>query len=283
MRKFYSVILVILFPIFISAQELMTINQVFDFEINDEFHFKSTGENILPNADRIKIIGKYYSADNDTLNYIRFHDSYWSEIIWGDEPYFEYHFSTETDTLSLWNLDSSISSYDYWIQYQTSMYSYDTIIDTDNDLCGVLSNGFTLSTNDFEHELISRAFGEGLGMTEIGYSYPSENYGYQTDLFYYKKGYLECGIADTNAVSIIENEELDKINIYPIPAQNYLRIENSNTVKLLAITLTDINGHLIRKYGISETILDLSDIPAGFYFLNISSTNERIVKKIFIE
>lgn len=283
MKKVYSIVFIILFPFLLSAQELMTINQVFDFEINDEFHFETQGENITPNANRIKIIGKYYSSDGDTLHYIRFRDYYYTEINWGLEPPLEYHFHTKTDTLSLWNLESSISSYQLWIPYDTSMYVYDTIIETSNDLCGVFCNEFNLSTNDFEPEYISRTFGEGLGLLRNDYSYPSEYVDYEDVLFYYNKSGVECGLADTTAVSISDISISNDINIFPNPAHSFIRIVKNNNEDIKSIILTDLMGYSIRNYDHIGIKLDVSEIPTGIYFLNISYKNEQIVKKVFIE
>jgi len=54
----------------------MTIGEVFDFEIGDEFQIRGSATGQPPNADWITIIAKEYSTESDTVFYHRYHDSY---------------------------------------------------------------------------------------------------------------------------------------------------------------------------------------------------------------
>ena len=96
MKKILFALIIAGMHLSVIAQELMTIGEVFSFEIGDQFQTEGTADHQPPNADRITITGKYFSLDNDTLFYIRFHDSYYSEVIWGENPYLEYHFWTKS-------------------------------------------------------------------------------------------------------------------------------------------------------------------------------------------
>ena len=94
-----SLIILLVFGLYFSihGQELMTIGEVFNFEIGDKFQIEGQADNEPPNADRIQIIGKYHSANGDTLHYIRYHDSYLTYVEGGE---LHYHFWTKTDTVS---------------------------------------------------------------------------------------------------------------------------------------------------------------------------------------
>lgn len=61
MKKSLLTLIVFGLCLSLSGQELMTIGEVFNFEINDEFHSSSNLTGQPPNADRITIINKYYS------------------------------------------------------------------------------------------------------------------------------------------------------------------------------------------------------------------------------
>lgn len=109
------------------CQELLTIGETFDFEIEDKFQYESFLPEQPPNADRITITGKYYSVNGDTVFYVQYHNSYFSTVIWYPEPHLEYYFWTRTDTVFYTKLDSCISSYSGGAQYDTSMFLYDTL------------------------------------------------------------------------------------------------------------------------------------------------------------
>ncbi|MDD4149060.1 MAG: C10 family peptidase [Bacteroidales bacterium] len=70
--------------------------------------------------------------------------------------------------------------------------------------------------------------------------------------------------------SDVATNKLNNINIYPNPAQNKINITgivNSN------VGIYDIYGKLIKEFNnIDSTILDISDMSDGVYFINISNT-----------
>ena len=136
----------------LKGQELMTIGEVFDFEIGDEFQLKGIVDWQPPNADRIKIVGKYYSITEDTLYYIRFHDCYQVYIVYNQGLY---DFWTETDTIFYYNLDSSMYYFNEGFQFDTSIYN-------SNAYCDSLINGcsFTLGEG---YPYYSSNYGRGLG------------------------------------------------------------------------------------------------------------------------
>ena len=104
MKKTISTLLVLLsLTLAVKSQTILTVSQVYDFNINDEFHYKWVES--PPNADRIKIIDKYYSVMNDTVFYVRDLNNYYTEVNWQHLDYF-YH--SLVDTVYYTNLDSLI-------------------------------------------------------------------------------------------------------------------------------------------------------------------------------
>lgn len=282
MKKIFILILIATIPSTICAQGFMSIGEVFDFNINDEFHFKGQADGQPPNADRIIIVDKYYSSDNDTVFYIRFHDSYFTTPLM-EPPYLEYHFWTETDTISYANLYSNITSYYQWTSFDTAMTYYDTIIGMNEEYCDSLINGYQYSINYFEPVYYSNEFGKGLGMVTNYYYNPAEYSMFDNRLFYFKKNEIDCGIPDSTTVSIFENNMDENLIISPNPACNILRIENKNNLEIESISLINFNGQIINQFDAEKTQLDISEIPSGIYILNISYKNGQLTKKVIIE
>lgn len=69
----------------------------------------------------------------------------------------------------------------------------------------------------------------------------------------------------------------DEIEVFPNPTNGILTIANykGNTISIL-----DITGKLIHKISVINHTLDLSHLPKGIYFLEFTSTPEKIIKKI---
>ena len=85
----------------------------------------------------------------------------------------------------------------------------------------------------------------------------------------------------TSDLSVNENFST-KFSTYPNPAQNVVTVSNSDNMMLSNVTITDINGRTIKNIqvnNLSEVELNVSDLTAGVYFINISSDLGKAVKK----
>lgn len=280
MKKLHSIILIILLPLTIAAQDLMTIGDIFNFEIGDEFQIEGRGLNQPPNADRINIIDKYYSVDSNTVFYVRFHDSYY---VYVENYEAHYVFWTETDTISYTNLDTCITHSSFWVSYDTSMINYDTINSNSVNYCDSLINGYSYEINSFEPVYYSNVYGKGLGRLKNYYNNPAEYSMFDNVLFYYKKNGVSCGIPDSTTVSIPENNLVNYFNIYPIPVSDFLRIENKMNIEIESIFITNLNGQILKQFDSSKTHLNVSGLTSGIYILKILSKNGELTKKIIIE
>lgn len=274
-----SLIILFVFGLYFSihGQELMTIREVFNFEVGDKFQIKGEADNEPPNADRIEIIGKYYSANEDTLYYIRFHDSYYSNVIWGEDPYLEYHFWIKTDTVFYTNLDSSIVNYDHG--FESNQY-----IENSSKLCGSLINGCSYASGPgFEDDYITNEYGQGLGQT---YAYYFSGQGnavlWSNSLFYYKKGDNECGSPDTLTVGIDEiTSQVSEFSVYPNPVNSVLYIENDSQVDNFHFTIINSRGQIIMSMPMKgkQTSINTTDLAPGIYFVKINNGNKLITRK----
>lgn len=264
----------------LSGQELMTIGEVFDFEVNDEFHYTSNLTGEPPNADRITIIDKYYSTNGDTLNIVESHDSYWTTINY-EPPYLTYHFWTDTVTVQYFDLDSSIYYYDSGFQNDTNIYISEYYCDSLINKCEYYVGG------SFEPDFYRNSYGRGLGRVEAYMEYggvadPAVN----TNLFYYKKNGVECGIPDTTMVGIRNNNERSaKFEVYPNPVKSKVFINAHNSIENFELFLFNSSGIQIynKAFFGDKHEINMKNLERGIYFLEILNEGEMKTFKIIRE
>ena len=72
------------------------------------------------------------------------------------------------------------------------------------------------------------------------------------------------------------------INIYPNPATDELNIIHQNqTIK--EISIADVTGKIWKNITGNTRVINISDIPAGIYFVQIINTEKTIVEKIVVQ
>lgn len=74
-----------------------------------------------------------------------------------------------------------------------------------------------------------------------------------------------------------------KFNVYPNPANNFVTVSNEDNVAINKISITDINGRTVKSVdanGLSEAQINISELNAGVYFLNIDTNEGSATKKI---
>lgn len=285
MNNYYLLIL-IFFGINLNAQNDLTIREVFDFEVGDEFQYRNVGGNIPgnypPNADRLKVIDKYYSTSNDTLFYVFSQNSYYTVFL-TESPYFMKVFNSDTIIESYTSLDSSIFSYDEMVIGDTiykwkdfDWFSYDSTHKIASYFCNVELNGFTCSDNDFEPNVYFKEYGKGIGiLRDARIDSPSPYIWYDNQLFYCKKGTFICGTPDlTTSIHKIDFEY--EISIFPNPANKELKVNfinsclNNSTIKIF----NSIGKlFLVSQVKESNTVLDISNLIDGIYYIQINSQN----------
>lgn len=118
------------------------------------------------------------------------------------------------------------------------------------------------------------SYSKGLGVIlEKDDDYDPFGTSYSKKLVYYKK--YNSGIIGGNPwgfnVGINELSKLD-FKIYPNPANDFIKIDTDNLNSEIKYQLTNSFGQILLS-GVNRTIIDVSSIPAGIYFLKI--TNEK--------
>ena len=80
------------------------------------------------------------------------------------------------------------------------------------------------------------------------------------------------------------NEVLSsKFSVYPNPTNGQIFLSNAEGISVSEISMTDLNGRVVKtvKLGdVTEASVDISDLSAGIYMMNISSEQGKAVKKI---
>ncbi|MBN2519503.1 MAG: T9SS type A sorting domain-containing protein, partial [Bacteroidales bacterium] len=80
---------------------------------------------------------------------------------------------------------------------------------------------------------------------------------------------------------LVSKNEITAYTIYPNPCNDYIKIQNENSVNIDKIILTDIFGKLIVSMdGYNGSSIDVSMLNSGVYFLQIKSGNEIKVVKL---
>ena len=73
-----------------------------------------------------------------------------------------------------------------------------------------------------------------------------------------------------------------KFSTYPNPVQDVITVSSTDNIVFNEITITDINGRVIKNSkvnNLTQTDLNVSELNAGIYFLNITSDTGKAVKK----
>ena len=95
-----------------------------------------------------------------------------------------------------------------------------------------------------------------------------------------------CGnniTTDTVNITVVNIDEItdNTVNVYPNPANNYIRITSENSFN--SISINSIDGKEIAHYNSNSGIIDVSNIEKGVYILKINAEHKNIIKRIIIE
>ncbi len=112
------------------------------------------------------------------------------------------------------------------------------------------------------------------------FMYTSDNgsFGPNTPLFFAIDDFTTV----QSSVGLAENRNNLKFNVYPNPFNSDLNISLTSMAEVTTATVSDITGKVIYSQELisMQTNLDLNSLQSGIYFLEISSGNNKSVKKI---
>ena len=276
------------------GQDILTIGEVFDFSIGDEFHYRVEGNLTYPNAERVTVIDKFFSSKNDTVFYKLAYDNYSTRSNWPPNYDLEYIFTKDTVVKEYSDLDSSILFFNPYHRYDSLVadtingygYRYDTIIGY--KLCNTKITGYYLETGliDFEPNEETFIYGKGLGLIYHDYvfgGHPSSSE--PTVLFYFNKDNNTCGTPDMTT-SIHGLDSKSSFQIYPNPVENDVYISfNNNIFYPYTLLIYSSNGLLIdsRVIDMRNYSFDLFSINKGVYIFKFQTEHEITTMKIIKE
>ena len=109
------------------------------------------------------------------------------------------------------------------------------------------------------------------------YSSDIGSFGINTPLFFGMDNFT----INQTIVGLNENTNDLKFNVYPNPCDNLLSID-IDLKNPTSITISDISGKIIyqQKLNFMQTILDVSSLNSGIYFLEMISDTKKQIKKI---
>lgn len=264
--KFTLLTSLIICSLVLSSQEVSTIGEIYDFEIEDTFHYYFHGgghASSYHSYTNIKILDKYYSADSTNVSYIR--DFSRKGKSQNDEYYY---YTYRIDTLVYTDLDSLI---DYGLY--NSVYTDSTLF-----------NGRKISKilkETYPPKNIEIHYVNGCGIGE--YDYWEEWVGSTERLVYYKKGDEEWGVEQP--VSINDNQiKQGDISFYPNPSSNLISINIPDNNKVI-LSIYSLHGTLINKHELNKKLetIDISDLNSAIYILKFQSKSVTISKTLIKE
>ena len=302
--KYLSVLMILLCSSLLSAQGQLTVGQVFDFSVGDKFQYTRSirPTATTPNASRVTVIDKKWSASKDTVWYSMVDSSYHTSIEGRlpEDMRLVYHFKVDTTTSYFTTLDSSIVWWALRRHQQAFVYRDirrlgilflrndstipDTVkaaIDTTKhrlkSICNYEATGYFLVSNwDFEHSTESAYYGKGLGMLhQSSTAGEAQGSGPVKEVFYYKKVNGEtCGEPDLASGIREKNGPERSIEIYPNPAVSEVLIHVPNTSLQPQIQVSTLDGRVVYNGNLSsDGKLDIRALPVGMYLLRVVEGN----------
>ncbi len=247
----------------VSAQEFLIMRSVNDFEIGDEFHYKTHREESsqwqayheTDELENFTITDKTFSATNDTVFYKLecMHRIIRSGEI-RDTIFVQEVFYT--------NLDRTTKQVCNGYQGSTPNHS------NPEQFNGRIQNSF--SDGDFNGSS-GLGYAEGLGIfgTWGNYTGQGNSSQYERSLVYYKKGEEEWG---TRIQAIPEVQDgKSSMRIYPNPASNETTLTRRGKDNVILI-ICDYQGRIVKTENFEDQIkkLDTGLLKPGMYILMIS-------------
>lgn len=97
-------------------------------------------------------------------------------------------------------------------------------------------------------------------------------------------GYYTYGQALDFTVNVVtasvDNHLAGSFSVYPNPVKDVLNISNSAGAEINALTIVDINGRTVKQINSNVSQINISDLNAGVYFVNINSNEGSLTTKI---
>jgi len=100
-----------------------------------------------------------------------------------------------------------------------------------------------------------------------------------------EEGDWSINVVRTFSVGTVSTEDealLNSTSVYPIPARDFLFVQNER-FSILEVRLFDTNGRIVKVQSWQGRRLDLSDLSAGIYLLRITTEAGGLTRRIVVE
>jgi hypothetical protein len=135
-------------------------------------------------------------------------------------------------------------------------------------------------------ETIIEGIGSECGILEVGHAFSGVIgwslsllcYWENDELCYHTDSYDFCFYDD---LSVVNLENAEDINIFPNPTKDILNITSENII--VKVEIIDVNGRML--FSKKTTVLSLRELKlkSGVYFLQITTNNSMLFKKIILK
>lgn len=243
----------------LSAQNISTVAEIYDFDIGDIFHIEEygvSGQYGISSIYNIEIVEKFYTGNNnDTLFYVR---DIVEETTSSGQP-LEYNYYI--DTVFYTELDSLIQS-----------GNIDTVFSDPEFYNGRKINSLTVYVPDYDMWIYNYVEGCGQAYYKHEWGSAGDNDYYYVELKYYKKGDEEWGTPVYVSVQENEKTEENRILVYPNPANDFFKI-HTESISVTQISVYSLTGQeqIFIEDVPSDNIVDISVLSPGVYYLRIKA------------
>jgi len=100
-----------------------------------------------------------------------------------------------------------------------------------------------------------------------------------------EEGDWSINVVRTFSVGTVSTEDealLSTTSVYPIPARDFLVVQN-NQFSILEVRLFDANGRIVKARSWQGRRMELSDLSAGTYLLRITTEAGSLTRRIVVE
>lgn len=87
------------------------------------------------------------------------------------------------------------------------------------------------------------------------------------------QGNEECHFAKTFVKNIVKKDVYLKSKLYPNPANNFIKIENTENIKYKSLFVFNYLGKQIMEQNDYKESIDISNLEGGFYFVKLNYEN----------
>lgn len=87
----------------------------------------------------------------------------------------------------------------------------------------------------------------------------------------------------TAATMGVNDVTTSNLSVYPNPANNIINVSGANNILLEGVQIVDMNGRTVKTVslgGVTEAQINIADLSAGMYVMNLSSDQGMVTKKI---